>query len=268
MSNHRKNTKNLPKLNDSKHFNIINDIKIEERKNNNNNDIKNKNINLNENKENINNVNILNHNNFINGEGNINFAALFRDDIELNYNEKKKGNNNSDVKKNNYIHNNDDNLNLDIIEDLKDIGASFFDSLKEESNKNRSQKKKTDNNYDENFSVKSKGTKTEKDKISKLELLDKLIIRQNDPIFKEELRKKGLNFNYQNKIDSDEKNNFFKCPICFENTNNSNIKPIAFDCGHCICNICVNNYEKNDENLVCPHCYKDLKLNEKRTVFI
>ena len=270
LINNKKGLKNLPKLNNSKHFSIINDIKIDERKNNNNKKKKKnkKNITPKEKKAINNENNNLNLNDLING--NVDFDAIseiFGDDIEIKNSESKNQNinyNSSNIKKNNYnssnIKKNEENSNLDLMDELKNFGTSFFESLKEESNNKSSHKKNIDNNYDNN-----------ENKFSQSELIAKLKIKKNEPKFKEELRKIGLSFNYENKNDSDEKNNFFKCPLCFESTNNnSNIKPMSCECGHCICNNCVNEYKKNNKILICPavKCKQVLDLNKARILYI
>ena len=262
-----KRKKNLPKLNDNEHFNIINDIKINENKNNNNNKKKNKKKKNNESKSNINdNSNIKSTEPFLGN--NIDLEAIFGDDIKINdiNNEKEiETKTKTKTESNNNIENNkkeDENILFsNLMDEFKEVGASFFDTLKDEgSNKISPQK----NNSDIKKDIKELT-------ISELaaELAEEIKQKKNNPDFREELKKNGLNFILVDKNNSNENSeksitNLLECPICYNNTNDPNIKMEVCECGHMFCKDCLDKLE----NEKCPLCKKPLNFSERRQLFI
>ena len=290
-SNNRKKKNSLPQLNDNEHFNIINDIKIDEIRNNNNNDNKKK-RNKNKNKINESKIENINTNENINSNEqilDIDLAALFGDDIKINDSVNENENEDDDNKSsknrinttNNTTNNNNsdsdkkenDNNILSNIE-LNDVGVSFFDSLKDEgSNRNSPQKKNKDNkdNKDNNNQKDLKG-------LSISELAEEIKLKQNNPDFREELKKKGLNFTLvdKNENENNENNentensitNFLSCPICFNNTKDQNIKMEVCGCGHSFCKNCLDRIGKENKKPKCPICKRDMKLKKRIPLYV
>ena len=234
----RKKKNSIPKINAPEHFNIINDIKINENNNN---------IDINSNEQ------ILD----------IDLVKLFGDDIKIqNYEKENKEINNDNITTNNSTNNNieqdkKENENVFSNIELNDVSISFFDSLKDEMSNKKSPQKKFNNN------------------LTIPELAEEIKLKQNNPDFREELKKKGLNFtlvdkneneNYENNENSF--TNVLSCPICFNNTKNQNIKMEVCGCGHWFCKNCLDRIEKENKKPKCPICKRNLKLKERRILFV
>ena len=264
ISNNRRKKNSLPKINDPEHFNIINDIKINE---NNNNNKKKKKKKINE----SNSIELTNQNTNENINSNeqilnIDLAELFGDDIQIHDSDKEnKEINNSNININN---NTNDNIEQDKIEnenifsniELNNVGVSFFDSLKDEISNKKSPQKKINNNFNH------------KD-LTISELAEEIKLKQNNPDFREELKKQGLNFTLVDKNENNENNensftNVLSCPICFNNTKDQNLKMEVCGCGHWFCKNCLDKIEKENKKPKCPICKRKLKLKERRILFV
>ena len=245
--------KSLPQVNDSKHFNIINDIKIDENKDNdiiNNQKPKKK---KRSNKSNKSSNDPFQFNNF-------DLAAIFGEDVQINeLNNENKTETGVNANKENI----NENINNNIINDEFSLfGASYFDSLKDEGSNKNSYRKKSDNNINN------------KD-LTNSELVDKIEKRKENSDFKKELKKIGLNFTLDNKNENDESNdsyiNCLSCPICYNNTKETNLRMEACGCGHLFCKNCLDNLEKEKKTkhkVKCPICGKTIKSKERRELFI
>ena len=292
----RKN-KNFIKLNDEQHFNIINDIKIDEIKDNKESSkehkekLKKKRKNI----QNSNNSNIITSSNkndpFI-GE-NLDLNAIFGEDIknnelENNINENKNNENNINInlitnKKKEQSNKDENNQNTPFgnIIDLDNIGISFFDTLKNEKN-TTIKKTKPENN-----SIKDNNNKTQREneeiiggvepiepkKLTNEELAEEINKKKDNPEFQKLLKEKGLDFkklNDSQESDLSEKSNsnFLKCPICFRNSNDPNVKIEAQSCGHIICAKCLEKLKEKEDILKCPFCGKKLNLKKSIKLFI
>jgi hypothetical protein len=60
---------------------------------------------------------------------------------------------------------------------------------------------------------------------------------------------------------TDIQSSILECQICFEEYNNNNKKPVVLDCGHSICQICLQQIlSSNQRNLIkCPFDNKPLQ---------
>ena len=281
----RKN-KTYTRLNDDEHFNIINDIKIDELKINSNkeNEKKKKKKKLESNK-NTNSIkeNSSNKNDTFLGS-NFDLVEIFGDDIKLTpfdssikkqkeqkeQKEEKEENfpnininninfetNKKNVKSNN---NKEENILQDVF-DINDIGVSFFDDLKDEKNTTiKKAKPKEENSCN----------------ISDKELIEIFDQRKDKPEFKEALRKNKINYKIKDnssKIDeTNSKNSLLNCSLCFSNTDDPNIKmEYVLPCKHFFCSECLDKIylqkeEKKEEKLKCPSCNK--VINSRKRVYI
>jgi len=281
----RKN-KTYTRLNDDEHFNIINDIKIDELKINSNkeNEKKKKKKKL----ESNNNTNSIKENSSNKNDtflgSNFDLVEIFGDDIKLTpfdssikkqkeqkeQKEEKEENfpnininninfetNKKNVKSNN---NKEENILQDVF-DINDIGVSFFDDLKDEKNTTiKKAKPKEENSCN----------------ISDKELIEIFDQRKDKPEFKEALRKNKINYKIKDnssKIDeTNSKNSLLNCSLCFSNTDDPNIKmEYVLPCKHFFCSECLDKIylqkeEKKEEKLKCPSCNK--VINSRKRVYI
>ena len=285
-SSNKRKKKNLPQINDNKHFNIINDIKIDGIGSNNNNNKKDiyKMKKMKKNKElktdsNMDTNSTITQTNstvpFL--ENNLDLAAIFGDDIqtidpiEEFENENKTNNENIDENilnninslENNNMDNDkkeeENNLFSGLMDEFKEVGASFFDSLKEEESNKKSPHKKNIN------------TKKIKD-LTIAELAEEIKRKKDNPDFREELKKNGLNFTLVDKNDSNDSSdsftNILRCPICFNTTNDPNVKMEVCGCGHSFCHNCLDKIENNNLKSKCPVCKRKIKINERRKIYV
>ena len=283
----------LVRLNDDQHFNIINDIKIDEIKNSNNNQkLKEKQLKKQKttnNKDKSNNSN--QSDNFL-GD-NFDFEAIFGDDLKVNESEKQndknkenKNNNNININNNiiinnnviikNNTHSNEDHneFSPDI---FNNIGANFFEDLKDAKN-TTAKKEKSNNNIKNNIKENEESSNKKEVKREKGftidELIDQLIKNKDDSNFKEALKEKGLNFNIANKdskgSDSSIKN-VIECPICFRTTEDENVKMEHLKCGHCFCKGCIDTLKekkKSSEKLKCPKCLTKINIKDITPLYL
>ena len=248
--------------------------------------------------DNANNTNTINNNsNELFLGNNIDLAALFGEDIQINEplkqfseNEENGETNNTQINgneksKNIIINNidikseqkdNEDILLSNLMEEFKEVGESFFDSLKEETNKKNNPKIKEGENVGEVNEVEEKneekGKFTKKKDIKELsfsDLAEEIKNQRNNPDFKKELKKMGLEFNIVDRNEDNEKSvtNILSCPICFENTNNQNIKMEMLGCGHYFCKTCLDKLQRKNEN-VCPICKEIIDENKIRVDYV
>jgi len=246
----KKNRKNksLPQVNDSKHFNIINDIKLNETKDNDINNQKPKKMKRsNKSNKNSNDPFLLN---------NFDLAAIFGDDVKIN-----DLNNENEIKSNKENVNENNNNNI-INDEFSLFGASFFDSLKDEGSNKNSYRKKSNN-------------KNNNKELTNSELVEKIEKRKNNPDFKEELKKIGLNFTLDTKKENDDSNdsyiNCLCCPICYNNTKETNLRIESCGCGHFFCKNCLDKLQeesKNKHKVKCPICGTKIKFKERRELYI
>ena len=115
-------------------------------------------------------------------------------------------------------------------------------------------------------------TKKKDKELTLSELAEEIKKQRDNPDFKEELKKNGLEFTIVGKNDKNENSeksitNIIICPICFESTNNPNIKMEILNCGHCFCKNCLDELEKNNKN-VCPVCKKKIIKKKIRILYI
>ena len=288
-----KKKKNCTILNDEEHFNIFNDINIDELINSNNNEKnKNKKKKIKEQNENINNSNNTNsikennsnkNDNFL--DSNFDIAEIFGDDIKINTFEEstKKQNNeenntnfnlniNIDTNKKNppKINNPEENLIQNTF-DLDDVGISFFDNLKDEKNttikKAKQKPKEKPINTNSNSKEKEKNS-IDLSNITNEELIEAINQRKDIPQFKDELKKNKINFE---KIDaSPEKNetsskkNYLRCPVCYNDTNDPNITmEIVLPCSHFSCTKCLDKIKQLEKIQKCPLCRKKINMRER-----
>ena len=246
----KKNRKNksLPQVNDSKHFNIINDIKLNETKDNDINNQKPKKMKRsNKSNKNSNDPFLLN---------NFDLAAIFGDDVKIN-----DLNNENEIKSNKENVNENNNNNI-INDEFSLFGASFFDSLKDEGSNKNSYRKKSNN-------------KNNNKELTNSELVEKIEKRKNNPDFKEELKKIGLNFTLDTKNENDHSNdsyiNCLCCPICYNITKETNLRIESCGCGHFFCKNCLDKLQeesKNKHKVKCPICGTKIKFKERRELYI
>ena len=256
-----KKNKSLPQVNDSKHFNIINDIKLNEMKDNDN-DIINqkpkKKKRSNKSNKNSNDPFLLN---------NFDLAAIFGDDVKINELELNNENEINEIKESKESKENkenvNENINKNIINDEFSLfGASFFDSLKDEGSNKNSYRKKSNN-------------KINNKELTNSELVKKIEKRKDNPDFKKELKRIGLNFTLDTKKENDESNdsyiNCLCCPICYNNTKETNLRIESCGCGHFFCKNCLDKLEedkKNKHKVKCPMCGTKIKFKERRELYI
>ena len=284
----------LVRLNDDQHFNIINDIKIDEIKNSNNNQkLKEKQLKKQKNTNNKDKSNNSNQSDNFLGD-NFDFEAIFGDDLKVNESEKQndknkenKNNNNININNNNIIinnnviiknntHSNEDHneFSPDI---FNNIGANFFEDLKDAKN-TTAKKEKSNNNIKNNIKENEESSNKKEVKREKGftidELIDQLIKNKDDSNFKEALKEKGLNFNVANKdskgSDSSIKN-VIECPICFRTTEDENVKMEHLKCGHCFCKGCIDTLKekkKSSEKLKCPKCLTKINIKDITPLYL
>ena len=291
-----KKNKNFIRLNDEQHFNIINDIKIDEIKHNKESSkehkekLKKKRKNI----QNSNNSNVMNSSNkndpFI-GE-NLDLNAIFGEDIknnesEKNINENQNNANNVNInlitnKKNDQSNKVENNQNTPLanIFDLDNIGISFFDTLKDEKNTTIKKTKQENDNIKDNNNTQKENEEIINDielikpkKLTNEELAEEINKKKDNPEFQKLLKEKGLDFkklNDSQESDFSEKSNsnFLKCPICFKNSNDPNVKIEAQSCGHIICAKCLDKLKEKEEILKCPFCGKKLNLKKSIKLYI
>ena len=153
----------------------------------------------------------------------------------------------------------ENNLFSGLMDEFKEVGASFFDSLKEEESNKKSPHKKNINN------------KKIKD-LTIAELAEEIKRKKDNPDFREELKKNGLNFTLVDKNDSNDSSdsftNILRCPICFNTTNDPNVKMEVCGCGHSFCQNCLDKIENNNLKSKCPVCKRKIKINERRKIYI
>ena len=293
-----KKKKNCTRLNDEEHFNIFNDINIDELKNSNNNEKnKNKKKKIKEQNANINNSNNTNsikennsnkNDNFL--DSNFDIAEIFGDDIKINTFEEsiKKQNNeenntnfnlniNIDTNKKNppKINNPEENLIQNTF-DLDDVGISFFDNLKDE--KNTTIKKAKPKPKEEPINTNSKKKEKEKEKNSNIdlsnltieELIEEISQRKDImPKFRDELKKNKI---YFEKIDdksseksgTSSKKNYLRCPVCFNDTNDPNLTmEMVLPCRHFSCTNCLDKMKQLEKMQKCPLCRKKINMRER-----
>ena len=243
-----KRNKSLPQVNDSKHFNIINDIKLNENKD--------KDIIIQKPKKKKRSKKSDKHLNDPFLENNFDLAAIFGEDVKIN-----EFNNENEIKANK--ENVNENINNNNINDEFSLfGASYFDSLKDEGSNKNSYRKKSN-------------TKINNKELTNSELVEKIEKRKDNPDFKEELKKIGLNFTLDTKKENDESNdsyiNCLCCPICYNNTKETNLRIESCGCGHFFCKNCLDKLEndsKNKHKVKCPICGTKIKFKERRELYI
>ena len=282
----------LVRLNDDQHFNIINDIKIDEIKNSSNNHKeKMKKLQIKNNKDKPNNSN--QNDNFL-GD-NFDLEAIFGDDIKINESDKQKDKNkeinknniNKNTNNNNIINNNlvtknneqsnekQDEFSPDI---FNNISANFFEDLKDAKNTTiKKEKSNINNNIKDNDkeieeNLNKKELKREKG-FTIDELIDQLIKNKDDSNFKVALKEKGLNFNLANKDSKSDTSikNIIECPICFRTTEDESIKMEHLKCGHCFCKECIDTLKakkKSSEKLKCPKCQTKINLKDITPLYL
>ena len=282
-SSNKKKKKNIQQINDDAHFNIINDIKINENQTNDNNNKKKKKKKSKEPNSiplitNIDNENKTNNPTESFLENDVDLAALFGDDIKvsspikettenienknINENENNTINNKNINSLNNKPKNNkkEEKLFSNLMEEFKEVGVSFFDSLKEEeSNKKNNHNKTIDNSQNiKEFSLS--------------ELAEEIKKKQNNPDFKEELKKNGLNFTLvdknENEICETSFTNILSCPICYETTKNQDIRMEFVECGHYFCKNCLEKLDRKKHKVQCPLCKKEINLKKAKVIYI
>ena len=271
----RKN-KNYTRLNDEQHFNIINDIKIDELKNNSNKDIEKKKKKK-KNDPNTNNSNIKENSSNKNDTflgSNFDIAEIFGDDIKINpfeestkkqNNEESTNNKNINIstnKKNPQLNNADVNL-LKNIFDLEDVGESFFDNLKDEKNTTVKKAKPKENHSNRN-TINS----VDFSKLTNEELIEAFNQRKDMPQFKDQLRKNKLNFQKidksSQKSETSSKKNFLKCPVCYNDTNDPNVNmEIVLPCKHLFCSQCLDKIREMEKIQKCPICKEKISIRER-----
>ena len=271
----RKN-KNYTRLNDEQHFNIINDIKIDELKNNSNKDIEKKKKKK-KNDPNTNNSNIKENSSNKNDTflgSNFDIAEIFGDDIKINpfeestkkqNNEESTNNKNINIstnKKNPQLNNADVNL-LKNIFDLEDVGESFFDNLKDEKNTTVKKAKPKEDHSNTN-TINS----IDFSKLTNEELIEAFNQRKDMPQFKDQLRKNKLNFQKidksSQKSETSSKKNFLKCPVCYNDTNDPNVNmEIVLPCKHLFCSSCLDKIREMEKIQKCPICKEKISIRER-----
>ena len=104
------------------------------------------------------------------------------------------------------------------------------------------------------------------------QLADEIKKKQNNPEFKEELKKNGLSFTLSDKNESEKSEasctNILSCPICYENTSNQNIKMKVNECGHFICSNCIQKIGSKKKKTQCPICKKEINLKKAKIIYI
>ena len=256
---------NSIRLNDDKHFNIINDIKIDEiKKSSNNHKEKLKRI---KKQQNANNNNSINSPNQKDPFANIDLASIFGEDIKINEESEKKQNEN-DVQQNEAK--DKGNLLPDLFDD---VGISFFDNLKDEKNTTikKGKQNNTNNNTNTDITNDNKNEETpnniepNKKTFTIDELIDQMFQQKDNPDLKKELEKRGLNFKLTDKSSerSSSVKNMLTCPICFKNTEEENVTMDFLKCGHIMCKTCIDRWKERHENkkdIKCPICKAKFKV--------
>ena len=271
----RKN-KHYTRLNDEQHFNIINDIKIDELKNSSNKEIEKKKRKK-KNNQSTNNSNIKENSSNKNDTflgSNFDIAEIFGDDIKINpFEESTKKQNNeenttnininiSTNKKNPQSNNADVNL-LKNIFDLEDVGESFFDNLKDEKN-TTVKKAKPKEEHSNTSTINS----IDFSKLTNEELIEAFNQRKDMPQFKDQLRKNKLNFQKIDKSsqrsETSSKKNFLKCPVCYNDTNDPNVNmEIVLPCKHLFCSQCLDKIREMEKIQKCPICKEKISIRER-----
>ena len=271
----RKN-KHYTRLNDEQHFNIINDIKIDELKNSSNKEIEKKKR-KNKNNQSTNNSNIKENSSNKNDTflgSNFDIAEIFGDDIKINpFEESTKKQNNeenttnininiSTNEKNPQQNNADVNL-LKNIFDLEDVGESFFDNLKDEKN-TTVKKAKPKEEHSNTSTINS----IDFSKLTNEELIEAFNQRKDMPQFKDQLRKNKLNFQKidksSQKSETSSKKNFLKCPVCYNDTNDPNVNmEIVLPCKHLFCSQCLDKIREMEKIQKCPICKEKISIRER-----
>ena len=271
----RKN-KHYTRLNDEQHFNIINDIKIDELKNSSNKEIEKKKRKK-KNNQSTNNSNIKENSSNKNDTflgSNFDIAEIFGDDIKINpFEESTKKQNNeenttnininiSTNKKNPQSNNADVNL-LKNIFDLEDVGESFFDNLKDEKN-TTVKKAKPKEEHSNTSTINS----IDFSKLTNEELIEAFNQRKDMPQFKDQLRKNKLNFQKidksSQKSETSSKKNFLKCPVCYNDTNDPNVNmEIVLPCKHLFCSQCLDKIREIEKIQKCPICKEKISIRER-----
>ena len=271
----RKN-KHFTRLNDEQHFNIINDIKIDELKNSSNKEIEKKKRKK-KNNQSTNNSNIKENSSNKNDTflgSNFDIAEIFGDDIKINpFEESTKKQNNeenttnininiSTNKKNPQSNNADVNL-LKNIFDLEDVGESFFDNLKDEKN-TTVKKAKPKEEHSNTSTINS----IDFSKLTNEELIEAFNQRKDMPQFKDQLRKNKLNFQKidksSQKSETSSKKNFLKCPVCYNDTNDPNVNmEIVLPCKHLFCSQCLDKIREIEKIQKCPICKEKISIRER-----
>ena len=271
----RKN-KYYTRLNDEQHFNIINDIKIDDLKNSSNKEIEKKKRKK-KNNQSTNNSNIKENSSNKNDTflgSNFDIAEIFGDDIKINPFEEstKKQNNEENTnnininintnKKNPQSNNADVNL-LKNIFDLEDVGESFFDNLKDEKN-TTVKKAKPKEEHSNTSTINS----IDFSKLTNEELIEAFNQRKDMPQFKDQLRKNKLNFQKidksSQKSETSSKKNFLKCPVCYNDTNDPNVNmEIVLPCKHLFCSQCLDKIREMEKIQKCPICKEKISIRER-----
>ena len=287
-----RNKENLERLNDDKHFNIINDIKIDEIINSSSNNNQKEKMKKIKNKKNSKNNNINNNISINNSnqkdpflDNNLDFLAIFGDDI--NQSQKKQNeendndNNMNNPKEKKDEEKNEENNNTPIPDEFENIDINFFNDLKEAKN-STIKKERPKNNLNNNDINNIDDNKKEEEKQNNVEsnknnfTLDQLIeqlVQQKDNIdLKKELEKRGLSFSLKEKSSESSKStvkNLLTCPICYKTSEDENVKIEILKCGHFICKQCIDTMKEKSDNvkkLKCPIC--QAKLKEVNTAYI
>ena len=138
--------------------------------------------------------------------------------------------------------------NIDFLEELNKIDESYFDNLPEAQN--------------------SKDLKNseETNEISDEELINEIMKKKNNKKFKEALEKEGLEV--LNEKENEPVKNSLSCYICYNNTNESDIKLEVGKCGHVCCLSCWSKLENKKGEAQCPVCRKTVKKKERNRIFI
>ena len=158
---------------------------------------------------------------------------------------------------------------------FNNIGANFFEDLKDAKN-TTAKKEKSNCNIKNNIKEKEESSNKKEVKREKGftidELIDQLIKNKDDSNFKEALKEKGLNFNLANKDSKSDTSikNIIECPICFRTTEDESIKMEHLKCGHCFCKECIDtlkakkkSYYLNKKNLKNKTYLKDGRKKTK-----
>ena len=275
--------KKFQRINDDQHFNIIDDIKIDEIKNSSNNNrkerLKKKKKEQSSNKSNLlSNSNNSNHKDIFFGND-FDLEAIFGDDIRINGSEKNQNNNQennininlSTIKKQEESSKDEININFstnkkkmnsnndeNILNELFDeVGISFFDNLEDQKNSTIKKEKPNINNL-------------KNENITKVE--EEIKEENNNNNFNKELEKSGLKYTLDNSQNSDSSNggirNELHCPECHRNTNEKNVQMMVLSCCHFICKDCLEKF-KLSKIQICPiyNCKTKINFNTARIFY-